>query len=235
MKRIMFLGIPASLEMSVRALGMTTFTFLVATFGTLAIAVNGIGTNILSFVFIPTIGLSMATAALVGQNIGAGYTERAEKISILAAKVGFVSLAVLGVLIFVWARPIVTFFVPGNEDVIAEGARFLRIYALTFGFMGAQQTLLGTFRGAGNVVASMMIAIVTMWVVQLPAAYVLSHYTPLSLDGLWWSFAILNVVSFVITVYWFNRGGWKKIRLTTDQQLAADTAEEAIIEEGLRH
>lgn len=234
-RRIVSLGIPASLEMSTRALGMTVFTFLVASFGTVVVAVNGIGTNILSFAFIPTIGLSMATAALVGQNMGAGRIDRAEAISRLAAKVGFVSLGILGIAVFVWAPQIVAFFVPDNAQVVAEGAVFLRIYALTFGFMGAQQTLIGTFRGSGNIMASMMISVVTMWVFQFPTAYVLSKHTTLGAEGLWWSFAFMNVAGFILTLIWFNRGGWKKVRLTKEQQLAEDTIEEAIVEEGLRH
>ena len=71
MQQIVRLGLPASIEQSTRALGLTVMTFLVATFGTSTIASYGIGTRILSFVIIPAMGLSMATSTLVAQNIGA--------------------------------------------------------------------------------------------------------------------------------------------------------------------
>ncbi len=69
-------------------------TFLVASFGTITLASYGIGVRILSFIIIPTLGLSMATSTLVGQNIGAGKTERAEKIVKLSLLVGFVALTI---------------------------------------------------------------------------------------------------------------------------------------------
>ncbi len=74
------LGIPASIEQSTIGLGMNLMTFLVSQFGTIALAAYGIGHRIMSFVVIPTIGLSMATSTLVGQNIGAGKVQRAEKV-----------------------------------------------------------------------------------------------------------------------------------------------------------
>jgi len=77
-KKMFRLGLPASIEQSTRALGMTVMTFLVASFGTLTLAAYGIGSRILSFVIIPALGFSMATSTLVGQNIGAAsdQTER---------------------------------------------------------------------------------------------------------------------------------------------------------------
>jgi len=71
-------------------------TFLVATFGTVAIAAYGVVTNIFMFVLIPAMGLSMATSALVGQHIGAGKIERATRISHLSSGIAFVSLTIIG-------------------------------------------------------------------------------------------------------------------------------------------
>ena len=55
----------------------------------------------------------MAVAALVGQNIGAGNIERAAAIGRLGAG-RFVSLSVLGVIVFFTAHYLVAFFVPGD-------------------------------------------------------------------------------------------------------------------------
>lgn len=67
--RMLRLGVPASVEQSSRAIGFGLMTTLVASFGTHSLAAYGIGSNLMQFIVIPAVGLSMATAALVGQNI----------------------------------------------------------------------------------------------------------------------------------------------------------------------
>ena len=76
-KRAFFLGLPASIELSARALGLMVLTFLIASFGTLTLAAYGVGSNILQVVMVPAMGLSMAISTLVGQNIGANSIRQA--------------------------------------------------------------------------------------------------------------------------------------------------------------
>lgn len=88
-KRSFLLGFPASIEMSGRALGLTVMTFLIASFGTLAVASYGVGSTLLQFVMIFCMGLSMAISILVGQNIGAGNIARASETARLGAWISF--------------------------------------------------------------------------------------------------------------------------------------------------
>src|SRR5690606_4735828 len=62
-RRAFVLGLPASVEQSARGLGMLVMTFLIASFGTVALAAYGVGSNIFMFILIPAMGLSMATAS----------------------------------------------------------------------------------------------------------------------------------------------------------------------------
>ncbi len=235
MQQVVRLGLPASLEQSTRALGLTLMTFLVATFGTNTIASYGIGTRILSFVIIPAMGLSMATATLVAQNIGARNTDRASRIAWLSAGLGFSVLEVVGVLCFVFAEPLIRFFVPNAPEVIAGGTQFLRLMALTFGFIGLQQTLGGAFRGSGNTFNTMILAMVSLWVLQFPIAYVLSQHTALGAVGLWWAFPIANVTIACVAALWFAQGRWRKTNLIreSDSDLVEEVTEEAIVQEGI--
>ena len=215
-KRAFLLGFPASIDMSSRALGVLVITFLIASFGTLTVAAYGVGSNILQLAVILAMGLSMATGALVGQNIGAENAERAERIARLSAKIAFGTLTGLGVLAFVLAPEVVAIFIPGDPAVIREGASFVRIMALTFGFVGVQFTVNGVFRASGNMFESMILGLVSQWVLQFPLAYVLSKHTPLGPDGLWWAFPITNVLMAALAVAWFAQGNWKARRLTGD-------------------
>jgi len=233
-QRAFWLGFPASIEQSARALGMTAMTFLIATFGTVAIAAYGVGSNIFMFVLIPALGLSMATAALVGQHIGAGKVQRAAHIAHLSAGIAFAALSAVGAFVFLFADAIVAFFVPDDAAVIAEGARFLRVFGPSFGFIGLQLALIGVFRAAGQMQAAMMLAMVSQWVLQFPLAYWLGKHTSYGLDGLWWAFPASAVLTTIGAIAWFLRGGWKQGRLTGEEQVVEQTSEEILVEEGAR-
>ncbi|MBV7263063.1 MATE family efflux transporter [Photobacterium sp. WH24] len=231
-KKAFFLGVPGSVELSARALGMIILSFLVASFGTVTIASYGVGSNLLQFVMIPAMGLSMAVSTLVGQNIGANQIERAEKITLLGTLWGFLGLTVIGILFYIFAPYLIAVFIPDDPEVINEGAHFLRTMCLTWGGIGVQLCVVSAFRASGNMQNAMMIALVSQWVVQFPLAYVLSKHTSLQDNGIWWSFAVTNVVVAVFAFCWFKRGTWKKTRLTEEEQQIVHITDEALIEKG---
>jgi putative MATE family efflux protein len=233
MKRAFFLGFPASVEQSARALALTVLTFLITSFGTVTVASYGVGSTILQVVMIPAMGLSMAISALVGQNIGAGNVDRAARIGRLGAWLGFGILSAFGVVAFAFARQLVAFFVPNDPAIIAGGALFVRTMALSWGFMGAQFSLTGVLRASGNMVETMLLTLVSQWVLQFPLAYVLSKQTALGERGIWWAMPITNVIIVLITMGVYAKGDWKTKRLTrAEDQRATQVANEIIVEEG---
>jgi putative MATE family efflux protein len=232
-KKMFKLGFPASIEQSTRALAMTVMTFLVASFGTLTIAAYGIGSRILSFVIIPAMGLSMATSTLVGQNMGAKKIDRVEKVVKLSSLISFILLTFAGIILFFFASQISAIFIPGETETIQSSALFIKIMALTFGFIGIQNSLSGALRGTGNTMISMVLSIVSLWVLRFPLAYILSMHTKLAEVGLWIAFPVANVIAAIITILWFAKGTWKNKKITEEIKLTEQTTEEIIIEEGI--
>ena len=235
MKRAFYLGAPASVEQSARALGLMVLTFLIASFGTRTMAAYGVGSNILQVVIIPAFGLSMAISILAGQNIGAGNVERAARIGRLGAELAFAILTGIGVIVFLFAPAFAAFFVPRDPGVIAAAAHFLRIMALAWGFMGIQLALTGVLRASGNMTTTMMLTLATQWMIQFPLAYILSKHTSLQNSGIWWAFPVTNVIAAVIVLAVYGRGDWKKTRLIgRDDKAVAQIVEEAELEEPMR-
>ncbi len=234
LKRAFLLGLPGSVELSTRGLGMMIMSFLVSSFGTLTLAAYGVGSNILLVVTIPAMGLSMAVSTLVGQNIGAGNILRAARIGVLGTLSGFAILTLAGVVAFAFAPFFVAFFVPDDPQVIAEGARFIRIMSLAWGGIGVQLCIVAVFRASGNMLTTMVIALVAQWMIQFPLAYVLSKHTVLQESGIYWSFPVTNVAVAMISLCWFAQGGWKKTRLTEQDRQTIKVTEETIAEEGIR-
>ena len=236
LKKMFFLGLPASLEQSSRAFGITMMAFLVADYSTNVVAAYGVGSRVLGFVIIPALGLSMATSTMVGQNLGAGKPERAKEAVKFASWIAFSVLSLIGLATFLAGDLIAAFFVPGATEVIGEAGLFLRIVALSFGLIGVQQVLNGVFRGSGNTLISMVLSIVSLWVFQFPVAYILSTRTPLDQAGIWWSYPVANVVAALVAVLWYLKGSWKEHALLeeTGTREELEVQEESMVDFGVQ-
>lgn len=232
MKQAFFLGAPGSVELSTRAFGLIIMSFLVASFGTQTIAAYGVGSNVLQMVMIPAMGLSMAVSTLVGQNMGAGNIKRAEQITKLGVLWGLTGLTIIGVLAYLFAPWLVAFFIPDDQGVINKGAQFIRVMCLTWGGIGVQLCVVAAFRASGNMLNAMMLALFSQCVVQFPAAYILSKHSTLGDQGIWYSFALTNILVALVSYAWFSRGRWQQTQLTKDDKDIAKVTQEAFIEEG---
>jgi len=226
MKKIFFLGLPSSLEHSVRAFSFTLMVFLVGAFGTTAVASYGIVTRLISFIIMAAVGVAMATTTLVGQNIGAGNSRRAEKTAVTASAFTFVIMTLAGVVFYVFSSQMTAFFIADSPAVISAGSDFIRIVALTFGFGGLQIVLGGAFRGSGNTFAAMLLTMLTFIILRFCSAYGFSLFW--AERGIWWSFPVSNVVGGLAATAFFMRGGWMKKNLTDDFILTREVLEESL-------
>lgn len=207
-KKIFHLGLPLAISQSMRSVNMLVLTFLVAGFGTVSIAAYGLRVRVLALVIIPAVGFSAAVSTMVGQNIGAGKLERAEKISRAGMYISFLVLTLLGFVFFIYAEKIAEIFVPGQIEVIAECAYYVKAMALTFGFIGFQMAINGTLNGSGNMRQSMDLSIISL-VFLFGFAFVLSKYTSLGINDIWWSYLISNVLTALVSWLYLIDGKWK--------------------------
>lgn len=205
--KIFRLGFPSSLEMSSRSFGMVLLTLLVSTFGTLAVAAFGIGTRILMFVIIPAMGFAMAATTLVGNNLGAKQKSRTEQIVKSAIKIAFNSLAILGVLVFIFAQKIVAFLVPGETELIASATLFIRVIAPTFGFIGIQMVVLGTLKAAGQTTTSMLLAMFHVFTTFV-FGYFLSTNAGFAEFGIWLAYPLANFAALVLAFVFYFQKKW---------------------------
>ncbi|WP_276254679.1 MATE family efflux transporter [Halomontanus rarus] len=206
------IGVPASVEMTGRAISVNLMLIIIAMFPTTIVAAYGIGTRIFSVVFLPAIAFSQGIETMTGQNIGAGKPDRAARTNDYGARFLFVILSVVGAVTVLAARPISAIFTT-DPAVTDASATFLRIVAPTFGFMGIMRAYNGGFRGAGKTLIAAAIAIGVLGFVRLPVAWFGS--IELGSTGLWLAFAVSNVVGAVLAYLWFKRGTWREGDLTS--------------------
>jgi len=207
-KQLFKLGFPVSIEQVSRALGIFMMVLLVTHFGTMVLASYGIGSRILSFIIIPAFGLGMATSTLVGQNIGAKQYDRVKKTLQLSLKIAFSTLTVIGLLLFIFAEEVATFFIPGDTATIKESAVFIKSLSVSFGFLGILIVLMGAFRGAGKTKISMLLALFSVWLLRFPLAYYLGYQTDMKQFGIWISYPITNILTAIAGLILLIRHHW---------------------------
>mgnify|MGYP000168042419 FL=1 len=205
-RRLLRIGVPASVEGTGQAVAINLLMFIVGTFATPVVAAFGIGVRVFSVIFLPAIAVARGVETMSGQNIGAGKPDRAALTARVAARTTFVVLAAAGVVTWVFADPIVALFTDDTQ-VIEVGATFLRYVAPSFGFIGIMRSYNGGFRGAGKTLTAAAIAVTMLGAVRLPIAWFASQV--LGPPGIWVSFLISNVVGAVIAYVWFRRGTWR--------------------------
>ncbi|MFB6156053.1 MAG: MATE family efflux transporter [Haloferacaceae archaeon] len=208
LRKILHIGIPASVEGTGRALSINLLLLIVGMFPTNVVAAFGIGTRVFSVIFLPAIAVARGVETMSGQNIGADRYDRAERANYVAAKGLFVVLALAGLLIFLVPTPIVSVFTD-DPSVLATGTQFLRYVSLSFGFIGVMRAFTGGFRGAGKTLVAAAISILTLAGIRLPIAYVASQYL-IGVRGIWTAFFVSNVAGAVIAWLWFRRGTWRE-------------------------
>ncbi|OSP07218.1 MATE family efflux transporter [Halorubrum ezzemoulense DSM 17463] len=217
LRKILRIGVPASIEGTGRALSINALLIVVGLFSTSVVAAFGIGTRVFSVIFLPAIAVARGVETMTGQNVGAGKYDRAQEANYMAAKGLFGILGVVGVAIFFVPTPIVSVFTD-DPAVLDVGAQFLRYVALSFGFIGIQRAFTGGFRGAGKTLIAAAISITALAVIRLPVSYVASQgILPTDLwflgqpdvRGIWIAFFASNVAGAVIAWLWFRRGTWR--------------------------
>jgi len=157
---------------------------------------------------LPAWGLGNAAATLVGQNLGAGQPERAEKSVWMAARWN-AGLLVCVAILFV-AIPGV-FAGPFTEDPIVVGyvSDCLRIVSLGYGFYAIGMIVTQAFNGAGDTDTPTIINLLCLWILQLPLAWWLAQVVGWGPQGAFASLPIADTVLTAVAVMIFRRGNWK--------------------------
>lgn len=211
-KRIARIGLFGSLQMFIRTFSALMLMRIVALYGTFAIAAYGIGMRLRMVVMMPGFGLAMATAVLVGQNLGAGKPERAERSGWIAT--GFYEIIVIAVatIFMVFSKDLVRVFNP-HPEVIRLGTTYLHFVAITLLFIALSIVLGRAMNGAGETRSPMIITAVSLLVFQIPLAFILSQTLNLGTNGIWTGILISSIIQGIVMTLLFIRGKWKRKKI----------------------
>ncbi len=185
---------------------------IVSTFGAAAVAGYTIAIRIVIFVILPSWGMSNAAATLVGQNLGAGKPDRAEKAVWRTGLYNMIFLGAVGVFFVIFAEPIVGLFIR-DPEVVRLGAACLRI--VSYGNLGYAyfMVMMQAFNGAGDTITPTIVNFFGFWLFEIPLAYILAKPFGMKSNGVYFSIAIAESSMAAASAILFKRGKWKKQKI----------------------
>ncbi len=193
LKLFITIGTPLSVGQAMTALGFTVLQRTVNYFGSTFVAAFGVGNRITSLFHMPAFGFARATAAMVGQSLGARDRERAVAVARLSILSIFVFMVAGMTFTSLMSAPLVRVFV-NEPEVVELGARFLRIVSPTLIFLNMQGIIHGAFQGGGYTKATMMLSVLRLWGLRVPLAHILGVLLFDDPVGVYISVAISNVL-----------------------------------------
>ena len=183
-------------------------TVIVAPLGTISIAANAFAITAESFCYMPGYGIADAATTLVGQSVGAGRAPMARRFAWISTAMGMGIMGALAILMYAFAPGMMSLLTPDGE-VIALGARVLRIEAFAEVGYAASIVAYGACVGAGDTRVPSLLNFGSMWVVRiLPAIFLTQR---LGLVGFWYCMAFELTFRGAAFLIRLARGKWLKI------------------------
>ena len=194
------IGIPSIIMQSIGSVMTYCMNRILIEFSSTATAVFGVYFKLQSFFFMPVFGLNNGITPIIAYNYGAKQRKRMIKTIKLSLIVAF-CLTFIGFLSFEAIPQVLLGMFNASEDMLIIGVPALRIIGIHY-LIAWFCIVIGTvFQALGKAVFSMIVSIMRQLVVLIPAAYILAK-----LDGLhavWWSFPIAEVISLLVTLFFF--------------------------------
>jgi Na+-driven multidrug efflux pump len=156
--------------------------------------------------------MANASATLVGQNLGAGLPERAEKSVWRTAFLNMLFLGVVTVIFIVFAKPLLSLF-SEDPEVLRNGTECLRIVSIGYVFYAYGMVMTQSFNGAGDTRTPTIINFVGFWLFQIPLAYALALYFEIGTPGVYAAIAIAESAIAVAGIIIFRQGKWKTVQI----------------------
>lgn len=190
---------PASLNMMTVGIGIFVITYFVKNFGEAAVAAYGICIRLEQIALLPTIGLTMATLSIVGQNNGAGHYDRIEEAIRQSLYYGFIVTIIGAAIMFLFPSQLISIF-SNDPKVIEIGTTYLRIAAFISGSYVFLSVNVSALQGMKKPTYPMLIGILRQIILPVTAFYTLTQILHYGVTSIWlgiftinWSAAILSI------------------------------------------
>ncbi|MCO4292574.1 MATE family efflux transporter [Solitalea sp. MAHUQ-68] len=185
---------------------------IISMFGSDALAGYTIAIRVVIFAIMPAWGMANAAATLVGQNLGAGFPERAEKSVWRTAYFNMLFLGSVGLIFWIFARVVIRFF-SADEQVVLYGTQCLHYVCLGYVFYAYGMVVSSSFNGAGDTRTPTILNLFGFWAIQIPVAYFMAVHLQMGPKGVFIAIALAESILATAAILMFRRGRWKLVKI----------------------
>ncbi len=212
MKSIITLSIPSCIQQLFFAAGMVALFWIIGQIGTRELAAANVLMTLALASLLPSMGLGIASASLIGQALGRNEIEDARlwgwNTSVLAAILGLST----GTLLFLFHVPILQLFIH-DTDTLALAKWPLIIMAGIFAIDAIGMVLMQSNLGAGDSKSIMTVSLILQWVIFLPTAFIIGPSLGFGLLAVWIAQSVYRLVQAIIFALIWHRGKWQTIKV----------------------
>ena len=205
-----FLG--AASEQVFLRIGFFTFAKTIANLGTIDFATHQVGMTLLGLIYTVGDGLSVATSALVGQNLGKKRPDHALVYGKISQRIGWIFSLVIFLSCVLLRRELFMLF-SDEAAVIDTGERISLLIAFISVAQIQQVMFSGCLRGAGDTRYMALASLLSVGILRPTLAYVFCYPLGFGLIGAWMSLIIDQFLRFFLSATRFYGQKWCKVKL----------------------
>ena len=206
-KKSIKIGLPSGIQTTLVSVGMVALFRIVNEFGTEVVAAYSVAGRVDAFAAMPAMMFAQALSTFVGQNLGANKPDRVKKGFEATLLISSIIAVIVMVVVYFFGEDIMRIFTD-SEVVAAYGKDYLVIvssFYLLFTVLFASN---GVMRGAGDTVIPMLVTLLALWVVRIPASWLLSR-GELGVNGIWWGIPAAWAIGALFSYTYYRTGRWK--------------------------
>lgn len=223
-RRLLRFGLPSGVNFFMELIGVTWFIFEIGALGKAALAASNIAFSINSLVFTPMLGLNMAVSALVGQAMGRGAPQEAERITVHTLQLAFLYMAPFCLLFVLAPAPLLNLFAPqdmsGADFAAVRGVGVVLLaYIAVYSLVDAGNIVyFGALKGAGDTLGIMLILSGALAFILVLPILALRYNDFASLHTYWIVFTVYVVALAAAAHRRFWRRRWHDIQVIEEKR-----------------
>lgn len=161
-----------------------------------------------------------ASAAVAGQNLGAGQPDRAIAGVRTAASFGLAGAVIVGLFFFFLPRQLLAIFGMTDPAVVEIGVELLRVLAFSGLFISVALTYTGGLQGTGDTKSPLYISIISQVIIPLGICFVIQWVSTLEPIHIWLAILAGHMTRCVLSVSRFLQGKWRGIAVDIETTAA---------------
>ncbi|BAB06655.1 MATE family efflux transporter [Halalkalibacterium halodurans] len=210
LRNLLKIGIPSAGEQLSYNASQLVITYFIAMMGTEALTTKVYTQNLMMFVFLFAVAIGQGTQILIGHQVGAKQIQAAYVRCFRSLWIAMTVSVSMAVVFFAFSTPLLGIFTD-NPDILSLGTTLLLLTIILEPGRACNLVVISSLRAAGDVKFPVYLAIVSMWGIAVPIAYLLGLPLGLGLIGVWIAFIADEWFRGLLMIWRWRKGKWQEM------------------------